>query len=162
MANKSDIVVVDPPSNVPPAHVADELMSRDDILGVSDISYEIIPIPEWGNRRVRIRSTTAYERDEYDQSLYRTTVADDKTTTKADLDNIKSRLVVKCVVNQKGDRVFKDADASALGRKCAGPINRLFQRIQKLSGMGKESLKEIEGNSGGGANDNSRSPSPAI
>ncbi len=121
------------------------LLTKEQILA-TDLKEEVVPVPEWGGE-VRVRACMACERDEYESSLVTTKVVDDKTETQENFKNAKARLVVKCVLDADGKRMFTDADADALGGKLAGVIDRLFQKIQDLSGMSRKAQKVAEKNS---------------
>lgn len=109
-------------------------LTKDQILAIEDCKTEPMDIPEWGGK-VMVRGCNALEHDEYEQSMVITTVVDDATVTKTDFKNAKARLVVKCVLTEKGERLFSDEDATALGFKCAGVVSRLFHKIEALSGI---------------------------
>lgn len=138
-----------------------DLLNRDQILKVEDTQYETVSAPEWGGK-VRVRGALAIERDEYEQSLNSTKIDDDgKVTIAGNYSNAKARFVVKCVVDEKGNRIFKDEDAETLGKKSSAVINRVFQRIAKLSGMDRKSNESLAKNSGAGQDGSSVSSLPA-
>jgi hypothetical protein len=51
--------------------------------------------------------------------------------------------------------MFTDNDISELGRKSSRALSRLFDEVQKASGMTKEDVAELEGNSEGQEDDSS-------
>jgi hypothetical protein len=55
-------------------------------------------------------------------------------------------MVAKCCVDAKGKRLFSDEDVDALGKKNATPIDRLFDKIQELSGMTKKAVTDARKN----------------
>lgn len=137
-----------------------DFLSADQILNVDDLKREVVPVPEWKGK-VMVRGATALERDDYDNDLFVTDTKGEKTVTTPNLANAKARLVVKCIIDPKtGQRLFPDTKAGELGRKSAGVINRLFQKIQTLSGLDKKSQAVLEGNSGGGTQEGSPSNLP--
>ena len=92
-------------------------------------------MPEWEGT-VRLRGLSAAERDEFEATL----------GVSQDLTNMRARLVVSCMVDENGQRIFKNSEAKALGEKNATVINRLFEEVRKLSGMADEDLGIAEGN----------------
>jgi hypothetical protein len=136
------------------------VLSKADILQVVDLEQESMEIPEWGGT-IYVRGATAAERDDYEQSLVGSRVVDDQLKAYTNYHNAKARLVVKCVVDIDGKRVFDDKDADALGSKSAKVIRRIFDRIQSLSGLGAGVVDEMGKNSGGGGVESSPSGSPA-
>ena len=92
------------------------MLNRDDILKVVDLDVKTVEVPEW-NGSVNVRGLTARERDSFEASIGQS----------ANLDNLRARLVVLCLVDEEGKRIFKDSDANALGAKNAQVVNKLFQ-----------------------------------
>ena len=119
-----------------------KFLTRDDILGINDLPYEDVLIPEWGNRYVRVRALTGAERDAFEQSI----VEQKGKSTKMNLQNIRAKLVALTVVDEEGKRVFSDADAKLLGQKSALALNRVFEVAQKLSGLTPEDVDELTKN----------------
>lgn len=111
------------------------MLSRDSILSAKDFDYKDIEVPEWGGT-VRLRGLSAAERDNFEANLAQT----------QDLSNLRSRLVVLALIDEEGNRLFKDSEAKALGEKNALVIMRLFEIVRDLSGMSDEDLQEAQGN----------------
>lgn len=110
-------------------------LSRDQILGAVDFNFVDVDVPEW-NGSVRLRGLSAAERDEFEASL----------GVSQDLVNMRARLVVNCLVDENGDKLFKSSEAKELGKKNGQVINMLFDEVRKLSGMADEDLGIAEGN----------------
>lgn len=124
-----------------------ELLTKDAIFALNDLLFEDVEIPEW-NGRLRVRGMTAAQRDAYEQSLIDArSDARGRTKVEANFTNAKARLAVQCVIDANGQRVFTDAEAAALGQKSASAVNRIAQVAQRLSGMSKEDLDDLEKNS---------------
>ena len=111
------------------------ILNRDQILGATDFNFVEVDVPEWGGS-VRLRGLSAAERDEFEASLGVT----------QDLTNMRARLVVNCLVDETGNRLFKSSEAKELGKKSGTIINRLFEEVRKLSGMTDNDLGIAEGN----------------
>ncbi len=114
------------------------LLSREQILEADDRKYEVVECPEWGGD-VRLRSITGTQRDAYEQSLMQSNGAD----RKMNLRNARVKLIVLCAVDQGGHSLFSTEDLSALGRKNAAPIDRLFDVCRKLAGMSAEDVDKL-------------------
>lgn len=141
--------------------MAKKIVSRDEFLNAGDITTRDVAAPELGKDAfVRVRGASALEMDEYEGSLVTTVFKGDKAEVITNNRNAKARLVVKCVVDEDGDPVFKDADADALGRKRAGLINRLYDAIQDLSGTSRAQRDALEKNSVTAPGDCSATSSP--
>lgn len=134
-------------------------LNRDAILGVSDLQTEKVDVPEWGGE-VIVRGLTGEERDAFEASRRQVRNAG---TPKAEvvlvLDNTRASLLVKCLIDEHGERLFTDRDAPALGQKNGAVLDRLFDVASRLSGMSDDEAEAIEGNSET-ASDASTSSSP--
>lgn len=139
-------------------------LSRDGILGAADIKTEKVPVPEWGGE-VIIRGLTGEELDNFQGSVRQFRPSLDGKGMEAVLvqDNMRAKLLVKCIVDEAGERLFTDQDASALGAKNGAVIDRLYDVASALSGLSEAEKEELEGNSGTASEDAaSSSPSPEI
>lgn len=116
------------------------ILGRDDILAVADIRPVLIEVPEWGGS-VYVRGLTARERDEFEL-----TITKRKPNGERELNtrNFRARLCAWGLCDEKGARIFADDEVSALGRKSALALERVFDTIRHLSGMTDEDLAEME------------------
>lgn len=134
-------------------------LSRDGILAVNDVSIEKVYVPEWHDE-VIVRGLTGEERDDYEASRRQIRNAG---TPRAEVvfiqDNARAALLVKCLIDEDGERLFTDRDAPALGQKNGAALDRLYDVATRLSGMSDDEAEAIEGNSET-ASDASTSSSP--
>jgi hypothetical protein len=114
------------------------LLNKEQILAAEDREYEIVPCPEWGGE-VRLRSITGLQRDKYEQSLIQGNGSD----RRMNLSNARVKLIVLCAIDEDGRQLFTSEDVSALGRKNAAPIDRLFDACKKLAGMSDEDVDRM-------------------
>jgi hypothetical protein len=117
------------------------LFTKDEIWAVDDNLYEFVEVPEWGNKKVRVKALSASERDKYEQSLGK---LDKKGNMVPDLTNQRARLVSLCVVDGGGKRMFSDTEVLKLGGKNAKAVNRVYEAAAKVSGLGEQSAEEAE------------------
>lgn len=117
------------------------LFSKDEIFAVDDNLYDYVEVPEWGNKKVRVKALSGSERDKYEQSLGR---MDKKGNMVPDLTNQRARLVSLTVVDGGGKRMFSDAEVLKLGAKNAKALNRIYEAGAKVSGLGSASAEEAE------------------
>lgn len=110
-------------------------LSREEILATS-IPVETVDVPEWGGK-VILRGLTSVERDDYEQGLVETS-PNGSVKAKPKLHNVRASLVVRCIVDEQGERVFADADVEALGGKNAAVVDRLWDVCRRLCGMSTE------------------------
>jgi hypothetical protein len=113
-------------------------LSRDSILAASDLKTEIVSVPEWGGD-VIIGTMTGAARDAWEQSLV-------GQKGKANIVNIRARLIAACAVDEAGNRLFSDDDAEALGKKSAAALDRCAKVAQKLNRLTEADLEDAKGN----------------
>lgn len=133
-------------------------LSRDAILGINDIQTDKVFVPEWGDD-VIIRGLTGEERDAYEGS--RRQIRNLGTPQQEMVliqDNMRANLLVKCIVDENGERLFTDRDAGLLGMKNGRVLDRLFDVAARLSGLNDEEQEKLEGNSETGDASTSSSP----
>ncbi|MEV6737873.1 phage tail assembly chaperone [Streptomyces sp. NPDC051104] len=123
-------------------------LSRDGILGAVDIQTEKVFVPEWGDD-VIVRGLTGEELDAFQGSIrqFRPTFDGKGMEPVLVQDNMRAKLLVKCLVDEAGERLFTDQDASALGAKNGAVIDRLYDVASRLSGLSEEEKAQMEGNS---------------
>lgn len=132
-------------------------LNREDILkhaGMFD--PQEVHVPAWkngaGDDVVLVRGLTAREFDVHQARVQRQG-ADDKEPAA----NLTASLVVRCIVDDSGKRLFTDADINVLGELPAGDLNRITNVIAEQSGLTDEAEKAIEGNSEAAQGGNSSS-----
>lgn len=58
--------------------------------------------------------------------------------------DVMARLVVRCIVTEDGERVFRDNDARALADKDARLVTRLFAEVMRVSALTDERAEAVE------------------
>jgi hypothetical protein len=128
------------------------LLNKAAIKAANDVRFEDVEVPEWDGE-VRVRALTGRERDAYEASgvvsgpngsLQRRMPAD-----------IRSRLLVMCLVDEAGERLFSDTEIKDLAAKDGAVIDRLFDVATRISGLGKKGVEAKKGNSESGQSDSS-------
>ena len=114
------------------------ILSRDAILAAEDREFVTVDVSEWGGQ-VRLRSITVKERDAYEASLFEQRGRD----RKMNLDNARAKLIILCAVDGEGSRLFTKEDLTALARKSAKPMDRLYDAARKLCGISDEDAEEL-------------------
>lgn len=126
------------------------LLSREAILGASDLPSEDVAVPEWGGV-VRVRMLTGAERDRFEASML---VRGGKKLD-FNMQNVRARLVALTVVGEDGKRLFTDGDVEALGQKSAAALNRVFTVAQRLNGLKEDAVEAAAEDFFGGRSDDS-------
>ena len=129
-----------------------KFLTRTEILAQDDLLTEDVFIPEW-DAWVKIRTLNASERDHFEAG----TVKRDGKKTITNLENIRARLCLLCLVDENGERMFQDEDTFPLGGKSAAAIDRVFTVAQRLNGLRDEDVDELAKNSNGDLGDDSLS-----
>lgn len=112
-------------------------VTPDQILSSQDLKTEVVEVPEWGGS-VTVQELDAQARDSYEASLR--SIRRDGSVVPVQ-DNIRAKLVVRCLVNPDGSRMFSDEQTDDLGRKSATIVDRLFDVAARLSGLEDEDVK---------------------
>ncbi len=118
------------------------ILKRDAILGAEDLKKELVNVPEWGGD-VYVRCMTGTERDSFESEAY----AVKGKNVEINKDNFRARLLVRVLVDEKGERVFSDQDMGALGGKSAKCLDRLFTVAMRLNGLSKDDVEDLTKNS---------------
>ena len=114
--------------------------TRNAIFGLTDIQLETVYVPEW-NMDVRVRGLTGSERDSWEaaQFVFKKGAKD----VEIQRDNIRGRLLIYCLVDKEGNRLFNDDDAEELGKKSAAALDRLFAVAQQLCGLTNADVDDL-------------------
>ena len=118
------------------------ILTKEQILAAEDIGRELVSVPEWGGE-VWVYGMTAAERDHLEKGLVQTKGKDIQTN----LENIRSKMAVICIRDEKGKRIFSEMDIQELSRKSAAALDRIFDAAQRLSGLTKADVEELSKNS---------------
>jgi len=115
------------------------LLDRAAIEAAQDIPTEDVEVPEWGGT-VRLRGLTGAQRDAYEASV----VEMQGETRRFKLQNLRARLVALWLVDEDGKQLFSGpAAVNALGGKSAKPLDMLFDRARRLSGLTEDDIAEL-------------------
>lgn len=131
-----------------------KLLSKQQILEIDDAVYETVDVPEWGGA-VRIKGISGAERDAFEASMMTGQAAG--KGIRQNLQNFRARLVALACVDEEGQRLFSDADVTALGKKSALALVRVFGVAQRLAGLGAEDVEAMTVNFTSGPNGDSTS-----
>lgn len=111
--------------------------SLDDILGIDDRQFETIHVPEWG-RSVRLVSIDGLARNRIATAMRESNKSLDETTAL----EFQCRLIVESMVDEHGEHIGDQSQATALMAKNNAVIVRLFLVCARLSGVGEDAASE--------------------
>lgn len=120
-------------------------LNRDQILHARDEQVEVVHVPEWGGY-VRVRGMSGSQRDAFEESVF---TRDSSGDREFDGHDFKAKFVARVIVDDHGTRMFTSEDVGKLTQRSARALQRVFDVGAKLSGMSKEDIRSLEGNSGG-------------
>lgn len=125
-----------------------KVLTSAEILGANDIKREYVTVKEWGGD-VLVRGMTADERDEWEVRALNVNVGDDGKVKYAynNRQAVRSWMCAKCIISEDGTRMFSDAEMLKLGNKSADALDKVFTVARRLSGLTRDDLAELEGNS---------------
>ena len=132
------------------------LLSKDQILKADRKKTVDVPVKEWGGE-VRLQELSASDRDLWENESF--VLNAEGTGAKFNPKHARARLVVRCLVDENGKRMFSDDEVAAIGSLSASSVQRLFNAARKLNAISNEDMKSLEGNSDAGPSDGDSSTS---
>lgn len=115
------------------------LLSKSAILGAADLKHEDVHVPAWGGT-VRIRAMTGQERDEF-----RSAIATEEGHVP--VGRFAAALLVACIVDEAGERLFSESDMAAVQKKSAASLDGPAAVAMRLNGLGGQAVEEAVKNS---------------
>lgn len=113
------------------------LLSLKEIIEVDDLKTETVSVPEWGGE-VCVRCLKGWQRDQFESWA---------AENVKDLAHYRAKLVSLALCDENGESLnATEADMLKLSDKNAAALNRVFTVAQRLSGMGKQDVEDIEKN----------------
>jgi hypothetical protein len=116
-------------------------LKRDAILKANDLPVEIVDIPEWGGE-VTVKGLTGKQRDAYEMQVFQYNKKHNNVDWKRE--NMRAKLIVLSCVDEDGSLLFEESDIQALGEKSSSALDRIFEVAQRLSGITKKDVEELE------------------
>ncbi len=109
------------------------MLTKDAIFAFDDLPRQKVEIPEWKGH-VYVRALNGAERD----ALERMVGSDGFN---------RATLVAFCTVDEKGERLFSDADVAKLSTKNGEALGRIVVAALSFNGMDNEALEAGKGDS---------------
>ena len=110
------------------------LLSKESIMGVSDLPTEVVEVSQWGGS-VKVRGMNAGERDRFEEAIRKHGMA-----------NLRSLLASMTIINEDGKRMFSDKEVDKLAEKSAEALDTIVEVASRLSGLLDEDVEILEGN----------------
>lgn len=106
-------------------------LSKAAILAAGDFKLEKVSVPEWGGD-VYIKTITGLDRDRFEDGY-----------SEQKMKNFRSRFLVLTLCDDRGDRLFTDAEVEELSKKSSLVISRLFEKSWSLNAFTNEAVDEL-------------------
>ena len=113
-------------------------LTKDQILSVDDLGLLKLHVPDW-NGDVFIRVMTVGERDAYENEWQR--------KKETGVDDFRTKFLVRCLVDEKGNRLFDNGDVAKLAQKSARVMNRIWMAAMEHNNLSDQSIEELAKNS---------------
>jgi hypothetical protein len=110
------------------------MLSREALLGATDVPTEVVPIPEL-HGSVVVRGMTAKERTQFEKKF----VTERRGKTTRNFDAFREQICVFCCVDPK----FSPADIEQLSLVRCDVIERIANVAMKLSGITEKDVDEL-------------------
>ena len=114
------------------------MLSKNEILSCDDKRTKKLHVKQWDGD-VIVAELTAFDRDTFEQTSLAL-----KAGGKAE--NISSRLVSLCLVDEAGKRLFSDEDIKALGQRSGSAMNQVLETVLKLNNLTDDDIDELAKN----------------
>lgn len=124
------------------------LLTQAQILAADRRKTRDITVPEWGGE-VRLQEMSGDERDAWEAETFR---QDPQGQTQLNSLQVRSRLLLRCLIGGDGRRLFADDEIARLGCLSASSLQKLYTEALALNQLRSEDLEGLEGNSGAGPN----------
>lgn len=113
-------------------------LTKDQILAADDLGLLKLSVPEWGGD-VHIRVMTVGERDAYENEWQR--------KRETGVDDFRTKFLVRCLVDNKGNRLFDNGDVARLAQKSARVMNRVWMAAMEHNNLSETTIEELAKNS---------------
>ncbi|MEO1063749.1 MAG: hypothetical protein AAFZ07_20215 [Actinomycetota bacterium] len=127
-------------------------LTRESLLAPAKRRYRYVPLPIKGGT-ARIRSLTQLEREKYEADI----VDPKSNRPRSDADR---HLLVRCLVDEEGERLFGDDETRLLADNDAGDLALVYAACVEHCGLSLSAIREHLGNSSGDADAGTPSASP--
>jgi hypothetical protein len=109
-------------------------LTKQQILAADDCRLAQVAVPEWGGD-VYIRVMSCGERDAYENDWVQ--------NKNKGVENFRSKFLARCLCDEKGERLFTDAEIGELSKKSAKVLGRLWQKAMEHNALSEADVEEL-------------------
>lgn len=123
-------------------------------LDALELKTQVVDVPAWSTPdqlargevvQVKIRELTGSERDNYEAGML-TIKAKGRTVDRSlNLQNARARLCAFVMIDDKGDRLYRDNEIHLLGKLPAAGLDTIYDAATRLSGITEDEKEQLEG-----------------
>lgn len=114
------------------------MLKREEILAKTDLKKETVTVAEWGGD-VLVSEMSGTMRDNWEQSLIEKDAAGKRVSPRA-------KLVAFTVIDEKGERLFKDDDVALIGNLSSSSLEEVCAVAMRLNGLGSDAVDKSKKN----------------
>jgi len=114
------------------------MLKREDILSKVSLKKETVLVEAWGGE-VIVSEMSGTTRDAWEQAIR------EKDVT-GKLVSARAKLIVCTVVDDQGEKLFKDEDLMAIGKLSGSVLEQVCEVAMRLNGLGSESIDKSKKN----------------
>lgn len=119
---------------------ANNVLGRDAILDVDDVTLQRVRVPEFGGH-VYVRSMDGHSRFAFEKML-----AEIPDNSKGEGEFTRARMTILCACDADGNLLFTEDDVAALMKKNTRALMTIADAGMKLAGLSAEAIEDEEKN----------------
>ncbi len=114
------------------------MLKREEILSKTSLKTEKLTIEEWGGD-VMVSEMSGAMRDGWEQSIR-------EKDPSGKLISPRAKLIIFTVIDENGERIFKDDDIEAIGKLSSSTLEKICLTAMRLNGLGSEEIDKAKKN----------------
>lgn len=117
-------------------------LGKKEILSAADARYEDVDVPEWGGT-VRVKAMSGRKKDAFEASVTTVRRNGNKVLQLPNLENVRAKLLARCLVDEDGALIFGEDDIAELGSKSSAALDRVVDVAKRLNRMTNGDIQEL-------------------
>ena len=114
------------------------MLKREEILSKTSLKTEKVIIEEWDGE-VLVSEMSGAMRDGWEQAIR-------EKDSSGRLVSPRAKLIVFTVVDENGNRIFKDDDIEAIGKLSSETLEKICAAAMRLNGLGADEISKAKKN----------------